>query len=126
LALPVLEINRYKMTEHGLNTIERVVSESPTDRRRSRETKNHHEDATCRREPNAWNEISSVRLLRAWWAEKAARRSAICPSKVERFLHQNSIPIDARLAVAKQVLRWAKDLEEEHLIELVEYIEALG
>ena len=122
----MLEINRYKMTEHGLNTIERVVSELPTDRRRNGETKNHHEDATCGREPNAWNEISSVRLLRAWWAETLARRSRMYPSKVEKFLQQKSVSMDARLAVAKQVLRWAKDLEEEHLSELVEYMDSLG
>jgi len=87
---------------------------------------NQYEDAAWRRELGAPAVIALMRVLKDWWSNRVARRSGICSSRLEEFLHKDSISMHARLAVAKEVLRWAKDLEEEYLSELVEYVDALG
>jgi len=60
-----------------------------------------------------------------WLAGKAPRSPVQYPAELERYLHEESVPMRQRLSVAKQVLRWAKGLEAEQLAEIVEFMDQL-
>ena len=63
--------------------------------------------------------------LSRWLARRTPRPPVLNPDELERYLHEDSVPMRQRLSAAKKVLRWAKGLEEEQLAEIVEFMEQL-